>query len=150
MKKLFAIAIFLLSFQMIAQSKKMEISNNIDGKTITLEDAQEVKISTINRGNYKGNLTINDAETVNIEGQSLKLDDIINIKIIVTKKLTTKKIVTGVGLGIVATSGILAATSNGNAFSVFAVGTGTTIVGGLLKDKNKNYSKRKYTYKIIL
>ena len=149
MKNIYVILILMLSFQMMAQNKKMEITNNSNGKTVIIEESQNVKIATIDREKYTGNITFIDAETISLQGQNIKLDNVNSIKNVGGKKITTKKIIMSVGLGLVATSGIMAATSNGNAFSFFAVGTSTAIVGGLLNDKNKNYSKRKYTFKII-
>ena len=148
MKNIYVILILMLSFQMMAQNKKMEITNNSNGKTVIIEESQNVKIATIDREKYTGNITFIDAETISLQGQNIKLDNVNSIKNVGGKKITTKKIIMGVGLGLVATSGIMAATSNGNAFSFFAVGTCTAIVGGLLNYKNKNYSKRKYTFKI--
>lgn len=149
MKNIYFTLLLVLSFQVIAQNKKMEIVENSNGNSILIEESQNVKLSTVTRENYKGTIKFVDLETINIENQDIKLDNINSLKVIGEKKITTKKIVMGVGLGLIATSGVMAASSNGNAFSFFAVGTGTTIVGGLLKDKNKNFSKRKYTFKII-
>lgn len=148
MKTIFLCIIILLSIQIVAQTKKFEVTDNTTGKTVIFEESQSVKITTINQEKHKGNLSFIDAQTVSINGSNIKLEDITSIKGAGKKGVTAKKTILGVGLGLVATSGIMGATSNGNAFAFFAAGTGTTIVSGLLNGGNKSYIKRKNTFTI--
>lgn len=149
MKNIFLTIIILFSIQIVAQTKKFEVSNNVSGKTVMFEESQRVKISTVNREKFTGNLIFIDEKTISIDGNNINLDDVNSIKGDSKKGITTKKVIMGVGLGLVATSGVMAATSNGNAFAFFGSGAATTIVGGLLNGGNKNYIKRKNTFKII-
>lgn len=149
MKNIFLTIIILFSIQIVAQTKKFEVSNNVSGKTVMFEESQRVKISTVNREKFTGNLTLIDEKTISINGSIINLEDISSIKVAPKKGLTTKKVVMGVGLGLVASSAVLAANSKGDAFALFGSGALTTIVGGLLNGESKNYTKRKNTFKII-
>ena len=84
-----------------------------------------------------------------VDGVAVKLDNIQSIKNFPKKGRTFKNIVLGTGLGLVAGSGVAALGGNGSAFTLFAVGTGTTIAGGLINNGNKTYIKRRSAFKIL-
>jgi hypothetical protein len=149
MKTLITFAISLITFIGIAQSKKIEITNSETGKTVYFEENQRVKVTLDSRKRMVGTLTITDASTIAIDGQPFPLESVLSLKNYPKKGRTAKNILLGTGLGLIAGSGVAAATGSGVAFSLFAAGTGTTIIGGLVNNKNKNYLKRRNIFKII-
>jgi len=149
MKTLITFAISLITFIGIAQSKKIEITNSETGKTVYFEENQRVKVTLDSRKRMVGTLTITDASTIAIDGQAFPLESVLSLKNYPKKGRTAKNILLGTGLGLIAGSGVAAATGSGVAFSLFAAGTGTTIIGGLVNNKNKNYLKRRNIFKII-
>ena len=149
MKKLIVIVIFFVTMLSQAQGKKFEATNSKTGKSIIIENLQRVKLITLTKEKYIGELTIIDQENLSINGNAIKLDNIASIKNYPVKGKKLKKIVFGTGLALIAGSGVAAAFNNGSAFVLFGTGAATTIVGGLLDNKNKTYLKNRCIFKII-
>ena len=149
MKTILSFLLLFASMSLLAQTKKLEVTNSETGKSIFFEEAQRVKITTESREKLVGILTFQDNENIAIDGVPVKLDNVSSIKYFPKGGKTVKNIVLATGLGLLAGSGIAAADNNGSAFALFAAGTGTTVVGGLLGNKNKTYIKRKNIFKII-
>jgi hypothetical protein len=149
MKKTLALLFIISTINLWSQTRKIEITALDTGKSVYFETAQMVKVTTDARKTYKGILAIQDENTIIIDNKSIKLDSINSIKNESKKGQTLKKVVLGTGLGILATSGIVALSSNESAVSLFFIGSGTTIVGGLLGRKNKTYIKNRNTFKIV-
>ncbi|TGD59193.1 hypothetical protein [Flavobacterium humi] len=149
MKTIVSFLLLFASMTLMAQTRTLEVTNSKTGKAITFEQNQRVRIITESREKLVGTLTFQDNETIAIDGTPVKLDNVSSIKYFPKGGRTFKNIVMGTGLGLLVGSGIAAANNNGSAFTLFAVGTGTTLVGGFLGNKNKTYIKRKNTFKII-
>ena len=149
MKAILSFIILFVSLNTLAQSKKLEVTNTETGKSILFESEQRVKIITQDRKKLVGSLSFSDTESITVDGVAVKLDNIQSIKNFPKKGRTFKNIVLGTGLGLVAGSGVAALGGNGSAFTLFAVGTGTTIVGGLINNGNKTYIKRRSAFKIL-
>jgi len=150
MKTILSFLVLFVSLNTFAQLKKLEVTNTQTGKSVLFEESQRVKVTTESRKKYVGLLTIQDIQTIAINGNPVKVENILSIKNFPRKGRTFKNIVLGTGLGLVAGSAVAAAASNGNAFWMFTAGTATTITGGLINNgKNKTYIKRKSAFKII-
>jgi hypothetical protein len=149
MKKTITLLLIISTLNIWSQTKKIEVSAHESGKPVYFETAQKVKVTTDDRKTYKGILTIKDDKTILIDNKVIPLDSLNSIKNFSKKGQTFKKIVIGTGLGLLATSGIVALSSNESAVTLFFAGTGTTIIGGLLGRKNKTYIKNRNTFKII-
>jgi hypothetical protein len=147
MKHIISLLVFFIALNLHSQTKKLEITNSKTGKSIFFESNQNIKIVTITKEKIIGDLSITDNETISVNGNPIKLDNIVSIKNLPKKGRNIKKIVLATGLGLVAGSGIAAAVGNGNAFTLFGFGAATTIVGGLLD--NKTYLKNRCVFKII-
>ncbi|WP_395057467.1 hypothetical protein [Flavobacterium sp.] len=149
MKTILSFIILFVSLNTFSQTKKLEVTNNQTGKSILFQEAQRVKVTTVKREKLVGILTFENAESIAVNGVPVQIDNINSIKYFPKKGRALKNIVLGTGLGLVAGSGVAAAFGNGNAFSLFAIGAGTTVVGGLIGNSNKTYIKQRSTFKII-
>ncbi|MGH2666926.1 hypothetical protein [Flavobacterium sp.] len=149
MKAILSFLLLFVSIGVLAQTKKLEVTNSETGKSVYFEETQRVKVTTESRQKLTGTLTFQDSENIAIDGVPVKLDNVSSIKYFPKKGRTVKNIVLATGLGLLAGSGIAAADNNGSAFALFAAGTGTTVIGGLIGNKNKTYIKRKNIFKII-
>lgn len=149
MKAILSFLLLFASLNMLAQTKKLEVTNTETGKATYFEAGQRVKITTEDRKKLVGIVTFPDAESIAVDGVAVKTDNIQSIKNFPKKGRLLKNIVIGTGLGLVATSGIVAINGNGSAFALFAAGSGTTVIGGLINNGNKTYIKRKSAFKIL-
>ena len=149
MKTILSFILLFVSLNTFSQTKKLEVTNTQTGKSILFQEAQRVKVTTVKRQKLVGTLTFENAESIAVNGVPVKIEDINSIKYFPRKGRTLKNIILGTGLGLVAGSGVAAAFGNGTAFSLFAAGAGTTVVGGLIGNGNKTYIKQRSTFKII-
>lgn len=147
MKKIILVLFFAISAIGISQNKLI-VSENKSGNEILFENKQIVKVATISRKSLEGELKITSNNSISINDVIVELTDINSIKLIQKSSVTFKKVLLGAGLTAIATSGVLAATSNESAVAVFAGGAATTIIGGLIKNKNINYTSSKNTFTI--
>ena len=149
MKKLFAITFLLLSMSLLAQTKKLEATHKETGKQVFFQEGQRVKIITTDRKKTVGMLTFTDLQTINVDGNNIKTDNISSIRYFPKGGRAARNILLGAGAGLLATSGVLAAGNNGSAFAVFAAGTGTVITSAFVNNKNKALVERRYLFKIV-
>lgn len=149
MKKLFSILILVFTLSSLAQTKKFEASDKVTGQTVIIEEGQRVKVTTLDRKKFVGMISFKDAETLNVDSNEVKLSNLGTIKYYPRGGRTAKNILYGVGAGLITSSGVAAAASNGNAFALFVGGSGTAIIGAFVNNKNKNLTYRHYIYKIV-
>ncbi|MCL9805015.1 hypothetical protein NAT51_05770 [Flavobacterium amniphilum] len=149
MKKLLSLALLLLSLTVFSQTRKLEATHKENGKAFTFTEGQRVKVTTSDRKKLVGVLVIKDAQTLNIEDTDIKIENLSSIKFFPKKGRTAKNILFGVGAALLATSGVLAADNNGAAFTTFAGGTTSIVVGALVNNKHKTLIHRHYLYKIV-
>jgi hypothetical protein len=149
MKTILSSLVLFISLTTFAQTKKLEATDKVTGKSIYFEEGQRVKLTTSDRKKMVGILSITDLQTFAVSGVEVKTDNISSIKHYPKGGRTAKNIFLGTGAGLVAGSGVAAAFSNGSAFSLFTGGTASIITGALLNNKNKSLIHRNYMFKII-
>jgi hypothetical protein len=149
MKNRIYLLILVLSFQVFAQHKTLEITNIKTGKVKVFEDNQRIKIRTLDHKKWVGNLKITDSLSFTINNHKVALDSLQSIKKQPKVLGTVKTVVLISGLAIVGASIVAASGGNDAAFLLFTVGAGTTISAGIIEGLNSNYTKRKWTYKIV-
>jgi hypothetical protein len=149
MKKVLLIILFITTSLINAQNRKLEVSNNETGKSVYFEENQKVKVGNTAGKQFEGEVKFLDSETISVEGNSIKIDSINSIRTQPKSGLTLKKTLLYTGIGLVAGSGIAAANADGRAFILFAGGTGTVLVSGILNNGSTIYLKRKNTFKIV-
>ncbi|MBP9792932.1 MAG: hypothetical protein KBC56_02935 [Flavobacterium sp.] len=149
MRKIISIVILLLSVTVFAQNKKLEASNKVTGKTVLFESGTRVKVTTLDRKKYVGDLNLKDAETITVNGNDVALGNIGSIKNYTKGGRTAKNILYGVGAGLIVGSGVAGAAKNGSAFALFMGGTATAITGALINNKHKAVVYRNYLFKVI-
>lgn len=149
MKKVISIVLVFLSLTAFAQTKKLEATNKVDGKTILFEQGAKVKLTTLDRKKFVGYLTIKDSETIAINENNIPLSNLSSIKSYTKGGRTAKNILYGVGAGLIAGSGVAGLAKNGNAFALFMGGTATAITGAFVNNKNKTLIYRNYLFKVV-
>jgi len=149
MRKIISIVLLLLSITVVAQTKKLEAANKVTGKTVLFENGTRVKITTLDRKKFVGDLTIKDAETITVNGNDVALTNIGSIKNYTKGGRTAKNILYGVGAGLIVGSGVAGLAKNGSAFALFMGGTATAITGALVNNKHKTLVYRNYLFKVV-
>ncbi|MES2811700.1 MAG: hypothetical protein V4670_04450 [Bacteroidota bacterium] len=149
MKKLISIVLIFLSLTVVAQTKKLEAANKVNGKTVLFEQGTRVKLTTQDRKKFVGELTIKDTETISVNGNDVALSNISSIKNYTKGGRTAKNILYGVGAGLIAGSGVAGLAKSGSAFSLFAGGLGTVVTGALVNNKHKTLIYRNYLFKVV-
>ncbi|WP_428225379.1 hypothetical protein [Flavobacterium sp.] len=148
MKKAITI-LFILNCICMWSQKKFEATNKQNGQTITLLEGNRVKITTLNRLKYTGELTLKNSETIAVNGQEIILNNLASIKNYPKGGRKLKNILFGVGSGLIVSSGVAGLAENGNAFSLFLGGTATALTGALVNNKHKTLIYRNYIFKIV-
>lgn len=148
MKKLLTILLFTFSIGLFAQ-KKLEATNKFSGETTSIVEGSRVKINTLNRQKFVGEMTIKNTETITVDGNDIALSNISSIKNYPKGGRKLKNILFGVGSGLIVGSGVAGLAKDGSAFALFAGGLGTVITGSLVNNKHKALVFRNYTYKIV-
>ncbi|MFM9988823.1 hypothetical protein [Flavobacterium sp.] len=149
MKTILSFLVLFISLNTFSQVKKLEATNKVTGKSVYFEDGQRVKLTTSDRKKMVGFLTINDLQTISVNGIETKTENISSIKYFPKGGRTAKNIFLGAGASLLAGSGVAAAFSDGSAFALFAGGTASIITGSLLNNKNKSLIYRNYMFKIV-
>ncbi|RXR18337.1 hypothetical protein EQG63_08695 [Flavobacterium amnicola] len=149
MKKLISILLVFLSLTTVAQNKKLEAANKVNGKTVLFESGTRVKITTLDRKKFVGDLAVKDAETITVNGNDVALSNIGSIKNYTKGGRTAKNILYGVGAGLIVGSGVAGAAKSGSAFALFMGGTATAITGALVNNKHKTLVYRNYIFKVV-
>jgi hypothetical protein len=146
MKAIVSFILLFISLNTIGQTKKLEITNNQNGKLVYFQEAQRVKLRTQSGIKLVGEITFLDTETITVNNTAIKLGSIKNYP---KKGAKFKTAVLLTGLGLLASSAVAGAASNGSAFTLFAAGSGTIAAGSFLQSGNKTYIKRRNIFKII-
>jgi hypothetical protein len=146
--KIYLIVLFI-SFTVLSQQRTLELTNIKTGKVKVFVENQRVKIRTLDHKKWVGNLKIIDSERFTINEKSVKIDSLQSIKNQPKSLGIVKTVVLLSGLAIVGASIVEAAQGNESAFNHFAIGAGTTISAGVIEGLNSNYTKRKWTFKIV-
>ena len=143
------LVLLLISFTVFSQQRTLEITNIKDGKVKVFVENQRIKIRTLDHKKWVGNLKITDSVSFTVNNQKIQLDSLQSIKNQPKVLGTVKTVVLISGLAIVGASLIAASGGSDSAFLLFAVGAGTTMSAGVIEGLNSNYTKRKWTYKIV-
>ncbi|MFK7032694.1 hypothetical protein [Flavobacterium oreochromis] len=149
MKKLLIITLlFLFSLNLLSQ-KKLEATNNQTGKTITIVEGARIKLTTLDRKKWVGEIKFKDFQTLTIDNNDIPLSNISSIKNHPLGKRKAKNILLGIGSGLIVGSEIAGLAKDGTAFSLFLGGIAIAITGALLNNQDKTLIYRDYTYKIV-
>ncbi|HRA73298.1 MAG TPA: hypothetical protein PLB11_10815 [Flavobacterium sp.] len=149
MKNKIYLVLLFISFTVFSQQRTLEITNIKDGKVKVFVENQRIKIRTLDHKKWVGNLKITDSVSFTVNNQKIQLDSLQSIKNQPKVLGTVKTVVLISGLAIVGASLIAASGGSDSAFLLFAVGAGTTMSAGVIEGLNSNYTKRKWTYKIV-
>jgi hypothetical protein len=141
--------VVLISFTVFAQQRTLEITNIKNGKIKVFAENQRIKIRTLDHKKWVGNLKITDSVSFTVNNQKIQLDSLQSIKNQPKLLGTVKTVVLISGVAIVGASLIAASGGSDAAFLIFVVGAGTTMSAGVIEGLNSNYTKRKWTYKIV-
>jgi len=143
------LVLLFISFTVFSQQRTLEITNIKDGKVKVFVENQRIKIRTLDHKKWVGNLKITDSVSFTVNNQKIQLDSLQSIKNQPKVLGTVKTVVLISGLAIVGASLIAASGGSDSAFLIFVVGAGTTMSAGVIEGLNSNYTKRKWTYKIV-
>ena len=143
------LVLLFISFTVFSQQRTLEITNIKDGKVKVFVENQRIKIRTLDHKKWVGNLKITDSVSFTVNNQKIQLDSLLSIKNQPKVLGTVKTVVLISGLAIVGASLIAASGGSDSAFLLFVVGAGTTMSAGVIEGLNSNYTKRKWTYKIV-
>lgn len=143
------LVLLFISFTVFSQQRTLEITNIKNGKVKVFEENQRIKIRTLDHKKWVGNLKITDSVSFTVNNHPIVLDSLQSIKNQPKVLGTVKTVVLISGLAIVGASLIAASGGSDSAFLLFAVGAGTTMSAGVIEGLNSNYTKRKWTYKIV-
>lgn len=149
MKNRIYLVLLLISFTVFSQQRTLEITNIKNGKVKVFEENQRIKIRTLDHKKWVGNLKITDSVSFTVNNHPIAIDSLQSIKNQPKVLGTVKTVVLISGLAIVGASLIAASGGSDSAFLLFAVGAGTTMSAGVIEGLNSNYTKRKWTYKIV-
>lgn len=149
MKNRIYLVLLLISFTVFSQQRTLEITNIKTGKVKVFEENQRIKIRTLDHKKCVGNLKITDSVSFTVNNHPIAIDSLQSIKNQPKVLGTVKTVVLISGLAIVGASLIAASGGSDSAFLLFAVGAGTTMSAGVIEGLNSNYTKRKWTYKIV-
>jgi hypothetical protein len=149
MKNRIYLILLLLSFTAFSQHKTLELTNLKTGKIKVFEENQRIKVRTLNHKKWIGTLKFVDSLHFMVNNQSIKIDSLQSIKNQPKSLGAVKTVVLFSGLAIVGASIVGAAQGNESAFSLFAIGAGTTISAGIIEGLNTNFTTRKWKFKII-
>ena len=149
MKNKIYLVLLFISLTVFSQQRTLEITNIKDGKVKVFVENQRIKIRTLDHKKWVGNLKITDSVSFTVNNQKIQLDSLQSIKNQPKVLGTVKTVVLISGLAIVGASLIAASGGSDSAFLLFAVGAGTTMSAGVIEGLNSNYTKRKWTYKIV-
>lgn len=149
MKNRIYLVLLLISFTVFSQQRTLEITNIKNGKVKVFIENQRIKIRTLDHKKWVGNLKITDSLSFTVNNHPIAIDSLQSIKSQPKVLGTVKTVVLISGLAIVGASLIAASGGSDAAFLIFVVGAGTTMSAGIIEGLNSNYTKRKWTYKIV-
>ncbi len=145
----YLVAILLFSLTVFCQNKTVQITNIQSGKEKVFVENERIKIRTLDHKKWVGNLKILDSIHFMVNNHTIQIDSLQSIKKQPKVLGTVKTIVLVSGLAVVGASVIAASGGSDSAFMLFAIGSGTTIGAGIIEGLDTNYTRRKWTYKIV-
>ena len=145
---LYSIVLFI-SFTVFSQQKILEITNIKTGKVKVFIENQRIKIRTLDKKKRIGNLKFSDSLSFTLNNHKVTIDSLLSIKNQPKILGTAKTVLVFSGVAILGASVIAASGGSDSAFLIFAIGTGTILTSGIIEGLNSNYTKRKWTYKIV-
>ena len=143
------LVLLFISFTVFSQQRTLEITNIKDGKVKVFVENQRIKIRTLDHKKWVGNLKITDSLSFTVNNHKIAIDSLQSIKKQPKVLGTIKTVVLISGVAILGASIIAASGGSDSAFMLFAIGAGTTVSSGVIEGLNSNYTKRKWTYKIV-
>jgi predicted phage tail protein len=149
MKNGIYLVLLFISFTVFSQQRTLEITNIKTGKVKVFEENQRIKIRTLDKKKWVGNIKFSDSLSFTINDHEIAIDSLQNIKNQPKVLGTIKTVLLISGVAILGASIIAASGGSDSAFMLFAIGAGTTITAGIIEGLNANYTKRKWTYKIV-
>jgi len=149
MKNRIYLILLFISFTVFSQQRTLELTNIKTGKVKVFVENQRIKIRTLDHKKWIGNLKITDSVSFTVNNHKVAIDSLQSIKNQPKVLGTVKTVVLISGLAIVGASLIAASGGSDSAFLLFVVGAGTTMSAGVIEGLNSNYTKRKWTYKIV-
>lgn len=149
MKNRIYLILLFISFTVFSQQRTLELTNIKTGKVKVFVENQRIKIRTLDHKKWIGNLKITDSVSFTVNNHKVAMDSLQSIKNQPKVLGTVKTVVLISGLAIVGASLIAASGGSDSAFLLFVVGAGTTMSAGVIEGLNSNYTKRKWTYKIV-
>lgn len=149
MKRLTLLLALFLSLAAAAQHKLEMTRIAHTDKVVILEENTRVKVRTSDMKKHVGELQFTSDGKLSVDGQVFALEDITSIKKQSKNFGTLKTVVLIVGVATLGTAAIVSAGGGEAAFLLFAGGGGLTLTAGILEAFNPNYTKRKWTYRII-
>ncbi|QBN19888.1 hypothetical protein [Flavobacterium nackdongense] len=149
MKNRIYLILLFISFTVFSQQRTLELTNIKTGKVKVFVENQRIKIRTLDHKKWIGNLKITDSVSFTVNNHKVAMESLQSIKNQPKVLGTVKTVVLISGLAIVGASLIAASGGSDSAFLLFVVGAGTTMSAGVIEGLNSNYTKRKWTYKIV-
>ena len=148
MKKIIFI-LLLFSCQLFSQTNAVQVTNNLTGKAIILNENTRVKVKTIEGKKYFGRLKIIDSTSIELKGQKILLND---INVFKRRSVGSSFVSAGlifIGASAVAMGTILILVDIPSALILISSGGISTTIGALLPDFNNGHHSNRWKYKII-
>ncbi len=150
MKTVLTLLLLLLAFGASAQQRTLELTrNNESGKIKYLAEDLRVKVRTTDGKKYVGPLHFKDAQTIEVNGTDITLDNLLSIKNQPKVLGTIKTVLLVTGLALVGTSIIVGASGGNAAFLIFTSGAAISVGSGIIDAADSNNTNRKWTFKIV-
>lgn len=149
MKNSIYLIVLFFSFTVFSQQRILEITNIKTGKVKVFEENQRIKIRTLDKKKWVGNLKFSDSLSFTLNNHKVAIDSLLCIKNQPKVLGTAKTVLLFSGVAVLGASIIAASGGSDSAFLIFAIGTGTILTSGIIEGLNANYTKRKWTYKIV-
>ncbi len=134
---------------MLSQQRILEITNIKTGKIKVFEENQRIKLRTLDKKKWVGNLKFSDSISFTVNNHKIRIDSLQSIKNQPRVLGTVKRVLLISGAAILGASIASASDGSDSAFLIFAIGAGTTISSGILGSANSSYTHRKWKYKIV-
>jgi predicted phage tail protein len=149
MKNSIYLVLLFISFTALSQQRMLEITNIKTGKIKVFEENQRIKLRTLDKKKWVGNLKFSDSLSFTVNNHKIRIDSLQSIKNQPKVLGTIKTVLLISGAAILGASIVAASGGSDSAFLLFAIGAGTTISSGIAGSVNSSYTHRKWKYKIV-
>lgn len=149
MKKIVLLLALFLSIATFSQQKAFEITNKLNGTVKVIDENERVKLRTVDGAKYVGELHFAENGDIQINNETIKIENIKSIKKQPKVLGTVKNIVLYTGLAVVGTSLVVAAGGGNAAFLLFTAGSGICITAGILDAVNAKSTIARNDFKVI-